>query len=57
MTLDAVWILAAVGAILALLIARDGIRERRWTLAMRARLFVIVMFIVAIAWSLWGRGV
>jgi hypothetical protein len=56
MTFDAVWILAAVSLVLVLLILRDGIRHRAWTIAMRARLWVLGMFILAIVWSLWGRG-
>jgi hypothetical protein len=52
---DAQWVLLAVGLVLAGLVLRDVWRERRWTLAVRARLMVIAAFALVICWLHFTR--
>ncbi|MEY4766824.1 MAG: hypothetical protein RI907_3497 [Pseudomonadota bacterium] len=45
------WVLIGVSAVLLLLVLRDGWRHRGFTLAMRIRLTVILVFALVMAWQ------
>jgi multisubunit Na+/H+ antiporter MnhB subunit len=55
--MNVAWILGGVALILLALVMRDAWRHRRVTIAMRARLLVVLVFALVLAWlQFWRPG-
>lgn len=52
---DAVWVLTVAAVVLGMLALRDWIDAKRITPAVKARLLIVIIFVLVLAWLHWSR--